>query len=891
MARFERWLEVKRIFETALEVEPEERAAFLDRTCGQDQELRAEVEALLGAPAVPTAALAGLLGFPDRRDEPDYAEGDRVHHFTIVREVGKGGMGTVYEARDARNNDRRVAVKVLFSMAVKLSQDKRLAGLSHPAIVTFHDSGETEEGLPYFVFEFIEGEPITGYCERRALDVPQRLRLFQKVCEAVAYAHQRLVIHCDLKPENILVTAAGDVKLLDFGIAKEVGAAGSAAGEPSPMTLPFASPEQVAEEETTTLSDVYSLGVLFSVLLAGRLPYQHAHSVAGLRDAILRERPSPPSELVLLDESLASAVGEDIARYCTPPPAKSAAALAKRLRGDLDAIVLCCLRKDPKERYGSVHMLTDDIRRHLECRPVSVRPATIAYRTAKLLRRRALPIALASAAVLALVIFSGVIFIEWREASRQRDQARTASAQANTVTSFLLNVFAFYDPEIRPGNAVTVKELLDNATKGLPEQLRDQPETQVKILNTLAQIYIDLDLKDRTEQVLHSALQIAQKRLPPNNLLKAESLTWLAVLRRDQTRYGEANGLLDEARRIQEPQVPATDPGFTFTLFEMGDVKEYETKYKEAEALYRKSLELRRKATPVDLASIASSLNALGELLDRQHRNDEGLPLLEECLRLRQQLYGLHHPLVATTMMNIAVPLADMNRVAEAEHFQRAAIDGFTAAFGESNNRTVVARANLGSFLLINGRLEQGVAELRRALAGAKTVLGENHPDTIMMEVQLARGLMRIDRFEEAHGLLQDAAARAETKSDFPKEFYATIVRAQGQLAFREGAFGEAERSLRRAVGLLLANGQEKTSHIVLATGSELGDTLVRLKRYSEAEPLLVAFQTHAGAGEQKKALASLLRLYVEWGKTDKAEQIRKLSLRNDAATASPSPR
>jgi len=870
MAQFERWLEVKRIFEEALEVAPTERDAFLDRTCGDDEELRREVDALLMAPALPTSSLAGLLGLPNRQEEPDYTEGDRIDHFAIVRRIGKGGMGTVYEARDIRNNDRRVAIKVLSSRAAGLSQDKRLAGLSHPAIVTFHDSGETTEGLPYFVFEYIEGEPITGYCKRRGLGVPDRLLLFEKVCEAVAYAHQRLVIHCDLKPENILVMATGELKLLDFGIAKEVGAAGSAAGEPSPITLPFASPEQVAEEETTTLSDVYSLGVLLSVLLAGRLPYRNARTVSELRDAILHERPSSPSEM-----PSSPSTSEETPLYCSPPPAKSAKALTKRLRGDLDAIVLCCLRKDPKERYGSVHMLTDDITRHLEYRPVSVRPATIAYRSAKLLRRRVLPIALASTAALALVVFSGFVFIEWREASRQRDQARTASTQANTVTSFLLNVFAFYDPEIRPGNAITVKELLDNATKGLPDQLRDQPETQIKILNTLAQIYIDLNLKDRAEQALHSALQIAGDKLPPNHLLKAESLTWLAVLRRDQTRYGEADILLDQARRIQEPQVPMTDPGLTLTLFEMGDVKEYETKYKEAEVLYRKSLELRRKATPRDLESVASSLNALGELLDRQRR-PEGLPLLQECLRLRQRLYGLHHPLVATTMMNLAAPLAEMNRLGEAEYFQRAAIDIFTETFGEFNNRTVVARANLGSFLLINGRLEQGVAELRRALTEAKTVLGENHPDTLAMEVQLARGLMRLDRFEEARGLLRDSLTRAEAKSDFPKEFFATIVRAQGQLAFREGEFTEAERSLRRAMDLLLENGQEKTSHIVLATGSELGDTLVSLKRYSEAEPLLVAFQAHAGASEQKKALTSLLRLYVEWGKTEKAEQIRK---------------
>jgi eukaryotic-like serine/threonine-protein kinase len=340
MDRFERWLEVKAILEKALELPPDKCADFLDRACGTDEELRREVEALLHAPAASTSSLSSLLGLPDRAEDPDYEEGDVIDHFTIVRRIGPGGMGVVYEARDTRNNNRPVAIKVLFSRAVKYSQDKRVANLTHPSIVTFHDSGETPEGLPYFVFEYVEGEPITIFCEHRNLGITERLELFQKMCDAVAYAHERGLIHCDLKPENILVTATGALKLLDFGIARQVGEETSPE-DSLPLTLPFASPEQVGSEETTTRVDVYSLGVLLSVLLSGHLPYRITNSVSGLREAILHEKPILPSEVVRLD-----GLGD---RVCSPPPAKQPSQLAKALQGDLDAIVSKALRKEPKE--------------------------------------------------------------------------------------------------------------------------------------------------------------------------------------------------------------------------------------------------------------------------------------------------------------------------------------------------------------------------------------------------------------------------------------------------------------------------------------------------------------------------------------------------------------
>ena len=447
MARFERWLEVKRIFEEALEVAPEERSAFLERACGGDPELRREVEELLEAPPLHTSALAGLLGLPKRREEPDYAEGDRIDHFTIVRQVGGGGMGAVYEARDSRNDNRRVALKVLFSRAVKLSKDKRLAGLSHSSIVVFHDSGETPEGLPYFIFEFIEGDPITEFCEKRRLAVPDRLRLFEKICEAVGYAHQRGLIHCDLKPENILVTATGEPKLLDFGIAKEVGAAQSPA-ESSPITLPFASPEQVGNEETTTLSDVYSLGVLLAVLLTGRLPYSGARALAEIRDAILHAEPGRMSDLVALSGA------EDPPPYARSPPAKSPGDLARQLRGDLDAISAKALLKVPSGRYQSAPDLGADLGRHLADLPVEARGDSRIYLISKLLKRHRGRAAIAMVFFLLVLASLGAWLRQYQETVRQRDQARQEATRAEEVSKFLTDLFRVSDPERKSGEAV-----------------------------------------------------------------------------------------------------------------------------------------------------------------------------------------------------------------------------------------------------------------------------------------------------------------------------------------------------------------------------------------------------------------------------------------------------
>lgn len=879
MARFERWLEAKRLFQEALAIAPEGRAAFLDRACEGQAELRRDVEALLDAPPLPTSEIASLLGLPDRDEDRDYAEGDCIDHFTIVRRVGRGGMGVVYEAMDARNNNRRVAIKVLFSRTARLSQDKRLAGFSHSAIVTFHDSGQTSDGLPYFVFEYIDGEPITVFCDRRKLGVPERLRLFQSVSEAVGYAHQRGLIHCDLKPENILVTAGGKPKLLDFGIAREIGEPGSDPEEPSPITLPFASPEQVAHEETSTLSDVYSLGVLLTILLTGHLPYLGARTLAEIRDAILQGEIGRLSDLALLGAP----------PPCSQPPiATNAAALAKHLRGDLDAMAAKAMRKEPAGRYQSAPDLATDIERHLTDYPVKARGDSRTYRTGKFLKRNRGTTAVAAVFVLVVLASLGFWFRQYRETVRQRDQARQSALQAKESKSMLLKALAFYDPEIKISD-LTIGEFLDRTASEIPLTMRSQPSAQVELLTTLAQVYIDRDMHSRAEQVLQTALTLCRKGLAPAYPSEADTLTWLGDLRREENKLNEAENFLRQSIKIRQAHALADDPDLLFTLFDLGQVEEAQFRRKEAEELYRKVLALRLRGPRPDRVAIAQSLNALGALLSSEHRDAEAENVLRQSLAIREAAFGHDHPLIANTMENLGEALAFEKKTNEAETLYRSALLIYKKLFGPRNHRTITATTNLGSFLMVAGRPDEGVGYLREALKNAKEA---HHPLVIELEVLLARALALTAQFDEADKELDDAYAAALHTAGTPLMLRATVIRTQGQVALKRGDFATAETRLKTAATMFLESGNKATDHVVVATRSELGEALVKRGRFSEAEPLLLAFLKVASPSEMTKALERVIELYHASGKTEKAATYRaRLDELEKRSTSSPSPR
>lgn len=451
----ERWAQIRQIFDGALERSEVDRAAYLRVVCARDDELRREVESLLAShdsagtfldkPAASISEMTQTL-ISSGVELPDYPPGHRVGPYELQKCIGRGGMGSVWLATRSDNEfKKRVAIKL-----VKRGMDTQeilrrfrlerqvLAGLTHANIAALIDGGSTPDGLPYLVMEYVEGIRIDRYCEDHKSTITERLKLFRDVCAAVQYAHGNLVVHRDLKAGNILVTADGIPKLLDFGIAKLIRtefdtlAAAETRPELRPMTLDYASPEQVRGEPITTATDVYSLGVLLYKLLTGKSPYGlNARSDSALRKAICEQEPLKPSAVVLTDEkAVIPDATQKIELTHEETRDKARRRLKKKLAGDLDMIVLMALRKEPLRRYASVEQFSEDIRRYLEGRPVIARGDTFGYRSARFLRRNAVAVA---AAGLATLILSGAAIFELRSAASAAQKDALAEARLKVV--------------------------------------------------------------------------------------------------------------------------------------------------------------------------------------------------------------------------------------------------------------------------------------------------------------------------------------------------------------------------------------------------------------------------------------------------------------------------
>lgn len=459
-----RWQRLNEIFAAAIHLEPEQQRELLEKGCGTDQELQREVAAILEATRIADGRdflggdlfTAGVRAVADSEIPP----GTEIGGYRIVREIGRGGMGAVYLAM-RQGFHQQVALKII-KRGMDTEQIIRrfvmerdvLASLNHPNIARLLDGGHTPDGLPFIAMQYIEGETITDFCDQQRLTIEARIELFRKVCKAVAYAHHNLV-HRDIKPSNILVTRDGEPKLLDFGIAKLLAPEASdltreltAAGA-NLLTPDYASPEQIRGERVTTVSDIYSLGVLLYELLFGRRPFrlQNRPSAEVLR-IVSEQEPSAPSTAALtkaeaLEESgtKPSLTPETVAVSRNERPAR----LHKRLRGDLDNIVLTALRKDPLRRYSSVEQFSEDLERHLSGLPVMARPATFAYQVSKFVQRNRIAAGFATLALIALL--AGLSLSIWQAAVARQESAR-AEQRFDEVRKLANTLVSGWDKDI-----------------------------------------------------------------------------------------------------------------------------------------------------------------------------------------------------------------------------------------------------------------------------------------------------------------------------------------------------------------------------------------------------------------------------------------------------------
>lgn len=500
----ERWQQVREVMEDAATLDLPERSRYLDSACATDPELRREVESLLRSHDRAGSKFLGTPAFdlcqpPDTNSRAPGWAGRRIGVYQIMDQLGHGGMGEVYRAARADGQYKKeVAFKVVrggFDTASVLERFRNerqiLASLDHPNIARLMDGGTTEDGIPYLVMEIVEGVPIDNYCDQYRLSVTQRLQLFREVCAAVQYAHQRLIIHRDIKPGNILVTAEGIPKLLDFGIAKILDrSTRSETTLAHPMTPEYASPEQIRGEVVTTAADVYSLGVVLYQLLTGRSPYPGDTRLShDLARAICESEPERPSSVILKPEDVQhdAEVAQLTPAAVSSTREGSTAKLRRRLRGDLDNIVLKALRKEPQRRYTSVEQFAEDMRRHLDGLPVTARKGSWNYHATKFIQRHRA--AMAVTAIMGMMLIAGVILIV-QQARIARANGQRAEKRFNDVRKLANSLIFELHDSIRdlPGSTPTRKLLVSRALEYL-DSLAQQAKGDASLQRELATAY------------------------------------------------------------------------------------------------------------------------------------------------------------------------------------------------------------------------------------------------------------------------------------------------------------------------------------------------------------------------------------------------------------------
>ena len=740
----DRFRRVDALFDAALELPPADQAEYIDRACGDDSETRAGVllllhayrnsERFLESPAIEIAA-------PILEEANSLASvPERIGPFRVVREIGHGGMGRVFLGeRDDGQFDQRAALKVIHHSSSKLvrrfiEERRILARLEHPNIARLIDGGLTSEGLPYFAMELVDGEPIDKYCNSNDLSLERRLDLFSDVCNAVTYAHQQLVIHRDTKPSNILVTPTGQVKLLDFGIAKLLtpgdGRGDTTRTQIQLMTPEFAAPEQVRGETISTATDVYALGVVLYLLLTGERPYDlHGKSPAELEKIICDVEPPRPS-------------------------ARASGNFSRRLRGDLDLIVMKALHKERERRYQSPSDFAQDIKRFRDGRPILARPDTAGYRLNKFVSRHRTGVA---AAALLLIALGGAIARE----RVLRGRAETEAMKAKEVENFLVGVFDVNDPfaaEAKDGEKVTARELLDRGAGKIDSTLGSQPAVQAELRNELGRIYRNLGLYDKATPLLQRALAQRQSLYGPSDVSVAESMSLLGTTLLEQDKYDEAEPLLQQALEQRQKLLGMNDHATAESYANLATYYEQRNKFDDAEPLRREELAINRAVLGDSALEVAISLVNSGLLQFRKGEYEKAEPLYREAIAIQVKQLGENHPETARAMQNLAQDLQMQGRKDESVVLYRRSLAAKRAALGNAHPSVTISLNNLGAMLAREmGKVEEGEAMTREAIKLDRQIFGDKHSFVAQGLGNLGIILQMKGDFTEGENMLQQA--------------------------------------------------------------------------------------------------------------------------------------
>ena len=788
----QRWQKIKNLFDAASDLPTHAQLSFVQTNAAHDTELASQVLRMLEKDAEASfldsgaASLAAQVLEEEAPQDQALADSEALPYATIgpcrlLRKLGSGGMGVVYLA-ERTDWQSKVALKIPRDIWISHDRQKRfadeqrlLARLIHPSIARIYEGGTLPNATPWFAMEYVDGEPITTYCQSRHSSVSQRLHLFLAVCDAVQYAHTQTIIHRDLKPSNILVTPSGDVKLLDFGIAKQLGDSFNTHVDTRighhPVTLAYAAPEQILLNNISTQSDIYSLGVILYQLLTAALPFDLSNLTPSQAEEIIRtQEPEKPSAAAR-KSAQSSSLDQNF-----PQPGHGEWA-------DLNVLVLTAMHRDVAKRYGSVDALRRDIHRYLQNQPLEARPDTLTYRCAKFLKRRRVPVLL-SAAALALLL--GLVAYYSVRLARARDAAFAEAARTRLAREFTGNLLAGGDQEIGPSKDLRVIDLLERGVKKAAT-LRGDPLQQGQLYTTLGSLYMSLGDYPQAGSLLHSSYRILSSAAPQSHEL-AEDLVDLGLVYSAQAQPQHAAACIRKGLAIEQSISPP-DARLIF-------------KYKTALAFVFANYD-----PPSAIAILQGLMKEPAGMADQEARSDV-LGLLETSL-------------------------LDLGRYQEAEPFTRQVL-AYDQRTRPANHPDIASELiNLASIQYHQRQFKESERTLRQALAIDQGWFPAGHPEIADVKRILAETLFEEGRFSEASQLGNQALFDQQRAYGNLHPLIAFTLQILGRLAFERGSLNQAEQYFNQEIATLRTFDDKVTLPVAL---SYLGDVYLRKESYRQAQ-------------------------------------------------------
>ncbi len=842
----DRWDKIKSLFLEVIELASEDRETFLNEKCKGDPLLKREILSLIES----DQKVENFLETPPLQNEDlnnsnstDTFSGMKIGKYQADKKIGEGGMAVVYSAiRIDDQFKKRVAIKFIkrgmnTDEIIKRFrfEQQALAGLDHPFIAKIIDGGTTEDGLPYFIMELVEGESIDKYCRYNNLTIQQKLNLFRKVCSAVQYAHQNLIVHRDIKPGNIFIKPDGTPKLLDFGISKLLNSSNEQTNMTKTgfrlMTLEYASPEQFKGEQITVATDIYSLGVVLYELLTGNFPYKFKNSLPfEIERIICTTEPEKPSTSINRIKNKRSG-HEDATRTIeniSKTNNKDYEKLKRKLSGDIDNIILKAMQKEPERRYSTVEQFSEDIKRHLEGLPITARKSSVGYRSKKFFERHRTGVITAFLFILIIIAGAIAIILQSKEAANERDRAMLEAKKAERINSFLQDILAAPNPEVE-GKDVKVVDVLKNASEKINKELSDDPEIKAAAMYNIGTTYIGLGL------------------------------------------YGEAEKYLKNSLDISEKIFSVNDPQIAKVMEQLGANYQQKGNYTKADSLYKKAIKIFRLKGGNISSDEAKALSDYGSSLHYQGKYGEAKIYQTKALDAYRKIYGNTDPHVLKSLNNLGTVAGDAGDWNMSAKYIKEVLDYFLKTEGKESVNYSLALSNYATILEIQGKLDEAIRNQREAVEIKKRVQGKDHPEAMFAQITLADELTKHGDYTEAADLSKEAMESLDKSLPHINALtaYSRVIYAKALIKLEN--YKKAMPLINDA--LQIRKKLYSPNHWLLTTTKVLlGSCLVGLKQYNKAERILTNCYSKMDKNDEGKkyyrilTLQNLLKIYKTTG-------------------------